>query len=575
MNLFDCNCWYGRPPRPPFRFAVTPAELLEQMDFCGIGMALAYHVNQRFGAPQVYDRVAQEDLRGRSRLFPVRTLLPPQTGELPPPDVFLAELRRDGVRALRAFPSEHRYRLDGLTFGPHLEMLAAERIPLLVKADCLAIADLLHDCPELTVIAMSQGPHSLERYLRPILDRYANLHLDTSGLLVEGLIEEFVARYGGERLVFGSGFPDNAAGGAQNYLRFANIPEEARAAIASGNLCRLLNLPPSRACCPDRDSSTSLGMTAVGSSSLPRECHAELVEASRRRRVCDLGKTPPAINHQPSTINHSLPLIIDMHGHWAEFPGGHLPVADEAKMLAAMDRCGVRTIVCSSHEALLGDFERGNCVMQAAIGRHPGRLLGYWAVNPHYEASWRQAPEDVARAKGFVGFKFLPDYHAYPVDAPHYAPALAQADRQGLCVMIHTWGGSAYNSPQHVERLAKQYPNARLIMGHSGFGDWEFSAALARDFPNVYLDLTAVYAAHDFSVLPAGSGTPAALGSALHVNGVIEYFVAVAGSGKVLLGTDLPWYSPHYAAGAVIYAHITDADRHNILHRNAERLLKG
>ena len=176
---------------------------------------------------------------------------------------------------------------------------------------------------------------------------------------------------------------------------------------------------------------------------------------------------------------------------------------------------------------------------------------------------------------GFVGFKFLPDYHAYPADGPAYAPALAHADTHGLCVMIHTWGGSACNSPQHVERLARRYPNAILIMGHAGFGDWEFSAALAREYPNVYLDLTAVYAAHDFSVLPAGSGTPSALGSALHVNGVIEYFVKVATSRKVLLGTDLPWYSPHYAAGAALFARISDDDRHNILHRNAERLLSG
>jgi len=96
--------------------------------------------------------------------------------------------------------------------------------------------------------------------------------------------------------------------------------------------------------------------------------------------------------------------IIDMHGHWADFPGAYLPAADEAKMLAAMDRCGVRTIVCSSHEALLGDFERGNRAMQAAIERHPGRILGYWAVNPHHPASWRQAPADLAMAKGFIGF---------------------------------------------------------------------------------------------------------------------------------------------------------------------------
>ena len=525
MNLFDCNCWYGRPPRPPFRFAATPAELLEQMDFCGIGAALAYHVNQRFGAPQVYDRVALEDLCGQSRLFPVRALLTPQTGELPPPDAFLAELRRDGVKAVRAFPCEHRYRLDGLTFGPHLEMLAAQRIPLLVKADCLAIGDLLRNCPELTVIAMSQGPHSLERYLRPILDRYPNLYLDTSGLLLEGLIEEFVARYGAQRMVFGSGFPDNAAGGAQLHLMHAGIPEDARAAIAGGNLRRLLNLPPS------------------------------------------------TLNPSHPTSYPVLPPIIDMHGHWAEFSGAYLPAADEARMLGTLDHCGVRTIVCSSHEALLGDFERGNRVMQAAIERHPGRLLGYWAVNPHYGASWKRAPQDFGRTTGFVGFKFLPDYHAYPVDGPAYGPALAHADACGLCVMIHTWGGSGYNSPQHVERLARRYPKAKLIMGHAGFGDWAASAALARDFPNVYLDLTAVYAAHDFSVLPAGSGTPSALGSALHVNGVIEHLVEVATSRKILFGTDLPWYGPHYAAGAVRFARITDEDRHHILHRNAATIL--
>jgi predicted TIM-barrel fold metal-dependent hydrolase len=531
MNLFDCNCWYGRPPRPPFRFAATASELLEQMDFCGIGAALAYHVNQRFGAPQVYDRVALDDLSGQPRLFPIRTLMPPQTGELPSPEVLLAELRRDGVRAVRAFPSEHRYRLDGLTFGPHLDMLAAHRIPLLVKADCLAIGDLLRDCPDLTVIAMSQGPHSLERYLRPILDRYPNLYLETSGLLVEGLIEEFVARYGSSRLVFGSGFPDNAAGGAQHTLRFADIPEDARVAIAGGNLRRLLGWA---------------GELSDGSDSSDKSDGSEKSAGSP---------------------------IIDMHGHWGEFPGAHLPVADESRMLAAMDRCGVRTIVCSSHEALLGDFERGNRLMQAAIDRHPGRLLGYWAVNPQYAASWKQAPTDIEDARGFIGFKFLPDYHAYPVDGPHYAPALAHANKHGLCVMIHTWGGSAYNSPQHVERLAMQYRNARLIMGHAGFGDWESAAALARDYANVYLDLTAVYAAHDFSVLPAGSGTPSALGSALHVNGVIEYLVGIAGSRKILLGTDLPWYSPHYAAGAVLFARIGDEDRQNILHRNAKEIL--
>ena len=47
-----------------------------------------------------------------------------------------------------------------------------------------------------------------------------------------------------------------------------------------------------RAFCLNGDSSTSLGMTPVKQASSLRECHAELAEASRRRRFFDLGNTP-------------------------------------------------------------------------------------------------------------------------------------------------------------------------------------------------------------------------------------------------------------------------------------------
>jgi len=47
-----------------------------------------------------------------------------------------------------------------------------------------------------------------------------------------------------------------------------------------------------------------------------------------------------------------------------------------------------------------------------------------------------------------------------------------------------------------------------------------------------------------------------------------------AGSEKMLYGTDLPWFDPHYVIGCILFARIDDEDRHNILHRNAERLLE-
>ncbi|MFH0795757.1 MAG: amidohydrolase family protein [Candidatus Omnitrophota bacterium] len=241
MKIFDCNCSFGRGSRTPFRYAATPAELIEEMDFCGIDTALVYHTNQRFGSPVIYNLQIVEDIKKISRLEPSWTILPSQTGEQPSTAEFLKLMKSHNVKALRAFPDEHHYRLNGCAFGELLEAIAEKKIPLFVKANAVVIGDLLKEFPTLTVVAMNQGPHSLERYLRPLAEKYPHFYLETSGYIVEGLIEEFCQRYGPERLLFGSGFPDNCSGGALLQLIQAEIPDKSKKAIAGGNLERLLN----------------------------------------------------------------------------------------------------------------------------------------------------------------------------------------------------------------------------------------------------------------------------------------------------------------------------------------------
>lgn len=266
--------------------------------------------------------------------------------------------------------------------------------------------------------------------------------------------------------------------------------------------------------------------------------------------------------------------IIDLHGHWGPFGGSHLPYASAEKMLPALSRAGVKRIVCSDTDALLADPEFGNRRLQQALRRYPRLLSGYWAINPNYPVLARRAAADFERSHGFVGFKLLPDYHVYPVTGDRYKPALEHADARRLLVLVHTWGGSDFNAPAMLATVAQRHPQAVFLMGHSGYGDWETAIRIARDLPNVYLELTAVYAAHDFAMQPNGSGTPAPLRSCPQVNGIIEMMTAGAGSHKIVFGTDLPWYSPHFAAGTILFARITDAAKHNILHRNAERLLR-
>jgi predicted TIM-barrel fold metal-dependent hydrolase len=243
--------------------------------------------------------------------------------------------------------------------------------------------------------------------------------------------------------------------------------------------------------------------------------------------------------------------ILDLHGHYGPWYAIYFPHALAAGMLKSMDRAGVRTIVCSSHSALL-DPPRGNEEMAAVVRRYPDRFRAYWSVSPHYVENLQADLEALADRPEFVGVKLHPSLHNYPLEGERYAPVFAWAEATGRPVLSHTWGHDPNCGPANVRAVAERHPRATLIMGHSCSGQFPEAIALAQEFPGLYLDLC---------------------GIAEH-GGLIEKLVAEAGSEKVTFGTDLPWFDPHYTLGCVLWSHgLTDDDRHNILHRNAEKLL--
>ena len=242
--------------------------------------------------------------------------------------------------------------------------------------------------------------------------------------------------------------------------------------------------------------------------------------------------------------------VIDMHGHYGPYAGIYFPRPYADGMLASMDRAGVLAIAFSGHAALV-DPARGNPEVAAVVRAHPGRFYGYWAVDPLDRKLVEQEVARLPREPGFVGFKFHPDWHTYPITGADYAPALEYAHEHRLLVLSHSWGGSAYSRPGLFAEVARKYPQVQFLMGHAGYGEWDTAIAVAKEHGNVYLELT------------AASG----------VGGIVERFVTEAGAHKVLFGTDLPWFDPLYAIGCICFSRITDDDRRDILHRNAERLL--
>lgn len=245
--------------------------------------------------------------------------------------------------------------------------------------------------------------------------------------------------------------------------------------------------------------------------------------------------------------------IYDMHGHMGPFHSIYFPRGETTQMIHTMDACGVRMLVFSHHTAL-NSPDLGNSLSIEAVRRYPQRLRAYCVINPNYPERVMADLEgfDTLFPDVFVGFKFLSDYHAVALTDARYQAAWEYADARGLPILAHTWGGSPYDGETIVRQVAERYPNVKLLLGHSCHGAWDAAVSLARDFPNLFLELTAVF----------------------DDRGVIEKFVDSVGSDRMLFGTDLPWFDPHHAMGVLLSAAISDDDRHNICHRNAEALLR-
>ena len=249
MEFFDCNAAYGVWSVPPLKPATTAKDLLEEMDWCGITKALVRHAAPDNEDPQVGNRIVVEETSPHPSLHPTWAILPTQTGELGTVDEFLAVMRGAGVKALWAFPSKHRYALDDVACGDLLDALSERRIPLFIQRSETSrgltgwelAGAVLKEFPSLILVVTGHGSWGEDRYFRPLVEAYEGLYVDTSRYELDGGIADFCAKYGPQRLLFGSAFPNTSPGGPMLTLAHADISDENRQLIAAGNLDRLLS----------------------------------------------------------------------------------------------------------------------------------------------------------------------------------------------------------------------------------------------------------------------------------------------------------------------------------------------
>lgn len=241
MCFFDCNAQIGRyGVRHPEAFT-TADELVNEMAHCGISEALVYHSMAKEYAPAIGNEMLLREIEGKP-IHPCWVVMPHHTGEMPPPDELLAVMKQKGVRAVRAFPALHQFRLSNWCAGELLDMVEAVGIPLFVDLDQTSwedVAGILRDHPRLNLVLLRTS-YRIDRYIYPLFEKYENLRIEAATYQVNYGIEAVCSRFGAKRLLFGTGLPFTEAGPSVAQITYAEISDAEKRMIAGENLRELL-----------------------------------------------------------------------------------------------------------------------------------------------------------------------------------------------------------------------------------------------------------------------------------------------------------------------------------------------
>ena len=244
MRFIDARCQLGRRGIIREGEPVTMPEIVELLDRCHIEKAVAYHAIAREGDVKAGNLELLKDTEGDDRFIRQWVALPHTFGEFMSVDELLEGMKANGVSSIRLFPNSHGYSLRPYAMGKFFGAMAEHKIPVFMtyaeSGSDDALYTLLTDYPEVNFI-ISDVSYREERKLFPILQQCRNLYIGTGNYVVHGGVKTMCEYFGAERLIFDTGLPTGSATAAVALICYAEISEEEKALIASGNLERILS----------------------------------------------------------------------------------------------------------------------------------------------------------------------------------------------------------------------------------------------------------------------------------------------------------------------------------------------
>ena len=534
MMYFDCHATVGQRPRKHRRERWSTEHLLEDMDLAEIAGALAVHAVARSYDPTYgNERLASELAVAPDRLFGAWCIAPlGSPGFYETGDDMVGAMEERDVRAVRIVPGGFSSHPE--VMGPTFEVLQHHRILTLMEvgsdrhpigwgaADVFSFFhDLLSRYPDLPVL-LTDHLWGQQRHVHRLMELHDSLNIEFSNYQINRGIERYVADFGDERLLFGTGMTSKSPGAARAYIDYAQVSDESRRKIAGGNLRRLLG-----------------GQGPA--SPAPRQREDDPIVADARE-----GRPLSA-------------LTIDAHSHALHEGGqtagvGLVMYDGDAEGVLEVNRwCGIdRVAMMSWNGPVCTDAHDGNETIGRAMKAFGERVIGVAVIDPTH-MSPSEIEEEIGLRyveQGFVGMKPYPEMNmSYEDEA--FMPWCEFGNRHRLYALVHVAGQTG--GVPAIGRLADRFPEVSWIVAHAGMS-WAFAEEVAsciREHPNVYAEIT-------YTTV---------------TNRCIEFLVEATGEDRVVFGSDQSMRDPRQQLGWGVWADLPVETRHKVLGGNFQRIL--
>ena len=124
----------------------------------------------------------------------------------------------------------------------------------------------------------------------------------------------------------------------------------------------------------------------------------------------------------------------------------------------------------------------------------------------------------------------------------------------------HSASDKPYTQPMNFKDVLKDFPKLTLVIAHLGFGYFDESVELSKEFPNLYFDTSA-------AIHGAGGEVPLSDEAAVDL-------IRKIGTDRVMFGTDFPWFHPGQDLKRFLGLKFNEEEKKALLAENAQRILK-